>query len=493
MKYPAPALLLTLLPAAAAATTLPLPQGARWLVGAADAGQFARETTVLLQHAGGQTPIMSVGRVAAQIEGRCGLPLIDAEALAAAGVDVGQSWIAFDRGDAIYLAVTVKDPAALGAHLDQWASRRQLRTRVEEKVAGFRAPAVTFSRSEGTRPVAGYLISKGRAVILVKPAERTAELGKAFAAIDNAAPVSVPVAGTVLVWLGREVPFKDAWLGYSFRADGIDLAGSGRKSDPGWIVRDPHRADWLRALTGPIGGAQGSEPPPPAWWRATAGPKGTVSIMQSVAGWIGRTDDKVLSWLVGLQSLSGGPVEVMARRLDVAPVQVASTGDFSSDLLAMTQPQVLLEDRATTAITASLDSASAALCDGQRDGDVVRSRCPGTHVLVRSLRTSLGVAWGTEGGPPELPLAVDATPALSCAKGTPVGSVRIDPSAVFRGTRNIGLFDAFSSGTLAGLYGLAIEFGPLLKASQPAIALACQEANGRITLQGRWRFAEPQR
>jgi hypothetical protein len=465
---------------------MPLPADAAWLVGAPEAGRFARDVSVMLDQAARQTPVMSAHRVGGQFQHFYALPLVDAEALGAAGVDLSQPWIVFERGGARYLSVGVHDPHALAATIDHWAGARGLAAREEQKASqAGNATAVTFAHAPGTRPATGYLIARGHAVILLKPADRDPALGASWRAIDEAAPVEPPVHGALLAWLGPESAFKDAWAAYTFRPDGVDLSGAARKVAPGWLVRDRARGDWIRDLTGSSDASLGLHP---AWGRVSAGPKAAAALFDSLAPLVDESDGSTGRWLHGLHTVSAGPIEAIARTVDISPLQSASSDNILSDLVAVTQPEVLLVDRPAAAISDRIGDALAQLCKSTREGDVVRAGCTGPRVTVARLGQTLGIAWGGSGKPPDSVAIAVAPPTLTCTRGMPVAAARVELAAVFQGTRQVGLLDALSSDTLAGIYAVMLEYGPFLKAARPAVALVCQEPSGRVSVEGHWRF-----
>jgi hypothetical protein len=441
----------------------------------------------MLDQAAKQTPVMSAQRIGAQMQHFYALPLVDSQALQLAGVDLAQPWVAFERGGARYLSVGVHDPIALSATLDQWAAGRGLRDREEEQVSVAKgAVAVTFALAKGTRPATGYLIARGHAIILLKPAERAPPLVAVWTAVDDAAPIEPPVRGSLLVWLGPQAAFKDAWLAYTFLPDGIDLAGVSRKAAAGWLVRDKQRSDWIRDLTGSRDASLG---PHPAWARISAGPKAATAIFDSLQPYVDDGAGSMGRWLRELHPLGAGPLEAIARAVDIAPLQSAPSGDIATDLVAVTQPEVLLVDRPAAAISDRLMSAASELCKPTKDGeDIVRSGCPGSRVTVARMGGTLGIAWGGSGRPPDSVSVASTPPALTCSKGMAVASARLELATVVQGTRSLGLMDALSSDTLAGLYALVLEYGPFLKAARPAVALVCQETSGRVSVEGHWRF-----
>jgi len=472
------------------AAPLPLPQGARWLIAAPRADRLAHDASATLTSAGSQSPIISVHRTGSQLRRSLGLPVVDADALAAAGVDLAQPWLLFERAGGTYLSVGVKDAGALGRALDLWATERQLKQRDAETLKAPHAGAiqVTFSRAAGTRAAAGYLIAKGRAIILVNPAERTSGLVAAYESVEGGAPVEPPVSGSLLLWTGPEVPFHDGWLAFSFRTDGVDLTGSARKVDAGWLVRDKTHAAWIRSLTAAPDGAPAD---PPAWARVTAGPKAVDAILNSIAPLLGDSSGSMSKWVKKLGSVAVGPLEAIARTVDASALQEGSTGDFRTDLLALTKPQVALVDRPGAVIADRLASAAAELCHAQKDGeDTVRSHCEGSTVTVTRRGQTLTVGWGdAEKAGPELPALTAGEPSLSCASGTPVASARIELASVSQGTKGVGLMDALSNETLAGLYAVGLEYGSFMRVARPAIGLVCEETSGKVTVVGRWRFS----
>lgn len=480
-----PLLALMLWSTVSSAAPLPLPQGARWMVAAPSAGQFARDATALLVQAGKQSSAVSPHSIGTQLERSFGVPLAEEARLTAVGIDPLQPWLLFERGGATYLALSVRDPVALATFLDQWGSKRLLK-REEEKLGDQLGTAVTFSRSAGARPVTGYLIARGRLVLLVTPGERSAGLGEAWKACEEAAPVIPPLNGTVLAWLGNDSPLRDGWLAFTARADGIDLKGVARKTEPGWVTREPGRVDWLRAITGQSDGLPGDAP---ARLRFSAGPKAATALTESIVA-SASVSEAMEKWIASLTSLGPGPVEATAQAVDVAAIQSGSSGDLRTDLLMVTHPQLQIVDRPAAAVAKRVEAAVSALCKPKKvNADVVTSTCFETPLTVARAKGSLSLTWGRSSSNFELPAPKVSASSLVCAAGMPVAAARLDLSAVFRGTQGIGFLDALSNDALAGLYAFVMQYGQLMKASRPAVALMCEDKDGKTTLEGVWRFA----
>lgn len=78
---------------------------------------------------------------------------------------------------------------------------------------------------------------------------------------------------------------------------------------------------------------------------------------------------------------------------------------------------------------------------------------------------------------------------LSCPSGVPVWALRTDTANISRALREIGLFSALRNDALLTGLGINMEFGGLLRAMKPFVALACQEKSGRIVFRASWRRA----
>jgi hypothetical protein len=477
-------LLILSIPMQARAVPLALPTGARWLVAAPRADYLVSDAAAFLEAAARRAPSLSQRQLGLQLGRTYGLPLLDRDGLQSAGVDLNRPWLLFDRAGAEYLAVSVQDRDALARTLENWATQRLLRSRTEEKHGA--GVEVTFSRAAGTRAAAGYYIAKGRAVILVAPAERTPELKAAYDAVEGAAPVEPPVHGSLLVWLGTNFPFRDGWIALRPRADGLDVTGSAHKADAGWFVRDAGRAGWLEELTA---SPEGTPLERPFWLRVIGGPKSIGWILDHAAqsgdaGGFG-------SWWQDLAGLGSGPVELFARSFDVSPLDGAGREDISTALLLVSRPEVVFANWPSGALGPFVtshfaESSTAPHCAPSTDGSF--HVCRAGTVAAADREASVVVGWGDERTEPSLPESVPGTPALSCAAGTPIASGRLDLRSVFEGTKGLGFLDALSNDMLAGFYAVVAEYGGLMHASHPAIALACQENSGRLTLQARWRF-----
>ncbi len=472
------------LPLQVRAVPLPLPAGARWLVAVPRADYLITDAASFLEAAAKRSPGVSQHELGLQLSRSYGLPLLDREGLRNAGVDLNKPWLLFDRAGAEYLAVSVQDRDAFAQVLDRWARQRALQSRTEEKHGA--ALEVTFSRAAGTRAAAGYYIARGRAVILVAPAERTPELKAAYDAVEGAAPIEPPVHGSVVVWLGPNFPFRDGWLALRPRPDGLDLFGSAHKAEAGWFVRDPGRAAWLQELTA---SPDGTPLEHPFWLRVLAGPRSIGWLLDRAAqpGDMGAFG----SWWQDLATLGGGPVELFARGFDVSPLDGGGRDDISAALLLVSRPEVVFANWPSGTMGPFVKSHFAETstkprCALSTDGSF--HVCRAGTVAAANRGTSVAVGWGDDRSEPALPEALPGPPTLTCTAGTPIASGRLDLGSVFQGAKGVGFLDALSNDLLAGFYAVAAEYGGLMRASHPAIALACQESSGRLTLQGRWRF-----
>jgi hypothetical protein len=475
--------------ASAAPAPVQIPAGARWFVTAPNAARFAREAEALLTSAGGLSPSLIPRRMNDVWLRSYGVGLLQLETLESSGIDTAQPWMLFERAGAEYLSVMVKDRARLTAALEQWGARRLLRQRDEtrlEKPKG--AVMVTFARAQGTRAAAGYLIADDRAIVMVKPAERDAALVAAYDAIEGAAPVQPGVDGTLLMWLGNESALRDGWLAFTGRADGVDLLGAARQVEAGFIDREGSHADWIRALTAAPAGQAGDVP---LWARVLAGSKTGNQLITA----FGRLIAEQLAgagakpWMDHLRSLSQGPLEFVATSVDVKAVERAEGGGLREDLLRLTHPSLLFVDRSAAAGAADVKLAKAALCEAQPLGDdAVRAGCADPGLTVGQSGRALFLGWTGSLAKPASPPTLSGSPTYGCAKGTPIASVRFSPSVVGDAMRQVGLLDAMSSQSLAGMLAVGSEYGRLMQASQPALGLACAESSGRVTVQGRWRF-----
>jgi hypothetical protein len=471
-----------------AAQAVPLPTGSRWFFYAPRADQFAREAETLLTSTSQLAATLSPRRMNSDLTRSLGLGLVQTETVNASGIDVSKPWMLFERNGISYLAVSVKSRETLTATLEAWAEARLLKARDEKPFGKAKGVMVTFARAAGSKPAGGYIIAGDRAVILAQKIDRAAELQAAYEAIDSAPSVQPGVEGTLLVWLGRESAIRDGWLGIKALEDGVDVTGAANKIDAGFVSADTPRAEWIRALTAAPAGGGGEIP---AWARVIAGPKSAAQLVTALgpvlSSYLSEAAGK--AWLENLRTLATGPVEMLATDVDVRAVESAEGGGTRQDLLRLLKPTIVFPNASDAAVSSTLKQSSAALCQAKTIGEeAVRAMCVEPSLTVGRQGKSLFVGWTGALTKPAPPPALAGAPIFNCAKGVPIAAVRLSPSTVANALKDVGILSAMSSQSLAGLLAVGSEYGRLLKASQPAIGLACQEPSGRVTLQGRWRF-----
>ena len=177
---------------------------------------------------------------------------------------------------------------------------------------------------------------------------------------------------------------------------------------------------------------------------------------------------------------------MVGRSVDVSAISPGT--DISTAVLSLLRPEVLFVDRSKDAIDARLTAAASQLCLPSVDGDVVRGQCPSGTIAAARRGSTLAVGWGDREGGPALPDATPGNGALSCGRGVPIASGRLNLAAIYEGTRKVGLLDAFSNGVLAAVYGLIAEYGGIMRVSQPVVGLACVQPDRRLTFEAHWRF-----
>jgi hypothetical protein len=147
------------------------------------------------------------------------------------------------------------------------------------------------------------------------------------------------------------------------------------------------------------------------------------------------------------------------------------------DLLAMLSPGVTLWNRAPSTLAALSPPSGAA------------AAWKGIPLNLRKEGKQATLFVGSRQGAPADPTAYPGGGASACRKGAPVGSLRIDAAALAQGLGRGSLWGALSGGdATAALYAINLQFGPLLRASQPITALACLEDSGGVRWQATWRI-----
>lgn len=444
---------LVLTGSAASARPVAWPSGASWVVAAPEgAGAFANAARPSLTVAGTLATSLLPARLDVDLVRRTGLPLLDAAQLDKAGVDTSRPWVMFAHRGSTYLHVGVKNTAALSETLDLWARMRLLK-REESALPGRRdARQVLYARSEGARAVAGWVRIGDEALVLIEPGRRDPGLREALEALERAAPIEPSVPDPLVALVPGGDLAKDLWVGVEFRRDGVDLHASTRTLSPGWVVRDERRGPWVAALLGQA--RHKTEPPIRA--RAVAGGK-LLELLSTLSG-TGR-----------VMQAGPGAVEAFVPRIDPFAASVSGLDkSFRPSQLAHLMPMaVAVVDRPLLVMDRLMSHA----------GESVRRS--GTSVVVASQKA------------PALPPPVGGEPALSCGRGEPVASVRLDPALVARSIDGLSLSTAMRADLLLGVYGIDREYGRLLAASHPLVALACEEPSGRARATVRWRWKPP--
>ena len=436
----------------ATAVEVERPQGARWLMAAPSASAFAAQVSAWAQSAGRHSPSLTEKQLGQRLLDETGLPLLSVDALSKTGMDTARSWLLFRRAEATYLAVHLRDEKAFAASQEARAAVRLLKGREAQTASGGRR-IVTFSRHRGSRAAAGYVLASDRAVLLVDaPNDRPHGLSSAMEALLEATPLAADVEGGLLVWFDPAPEARDVWLGLSGSAEGLRLTGSARFPGP---ARSRVDAGWITSLVA-SGTATGS-----LRLRVLAGDGLAGRLARFFTQATGPMDAPVMT---AVARAAQGAAEVR-----VAPFSPASRRATGPDaLFEMLSPVLVLPGRA----------------DAQQAVREAAKRATGrfgVRVDGRDLQLGLGTF------PTRASTEVDGKPLLSCAKGRPELSLRLESRALAGSLAQVGLLDLFGSELLAGLFAVRTEYGPLLKASQPLIVLGCR-AGDRVRMQGRWLF-----
>lgn len=446
--------------AEAALPTVGLPNGARWAVIAPRADRFAKEAGALLEAAAKSDPPLSPRMLNNDFVRGTGLALLSAQELQATGIDVTRGWTMFERQGATFLEVSVKSRAPLQAALEGWGASRLLKAREEKAGAGGRGVVVTFARAKGTRAAAGYLIVGDRAIILLRPSDRTPALEQALVAVENAPPVRASVDGTMLVWFEAGPFGRDAWFGLQASDKGLDLTGSARELEAGWAVADPAKAAWVGALA-----AAAAKDEQVLRLRFVAGDKAARALARAFTQASGPDDAKAQA---AVEAAAKGPVELFVPRL-VPPT--SGSGVNAEAILNVFSPALALPERAG------------------RAAEVAKAAKGSTGTFRLSTSSGALVVGLGESSPRAVAAEPTGLPALGCGKARPLASLRFDGTAIDRSIEGIGLFGAMRDELLMGLFGLHSEFGLLLRRLEPLVAVACQDGP-RTTLVGKLHFRE---
>lgn len=423
-----------------------LPAGAGWLVTAPEINEASKTFTPLLTNTATWSVSLSRARVSLDLAQKTGFRLLDSAHLRAHGVDTSRSWAIFDHGGAQYLGLFLSGETSFDEAVKRWAERRSLFARTDHSKKGLKR--VTWSRSKGSRPAAGYARKGDIAVVLLDASGRSDTLESALKAWDSAAPVKAPTDGPLLFWASSWRGAKDAWLALKPRPDGLDVVGSARQA-PGWFRRDASRADWVTR-----GSAPGTSELP-LRLRATLNHRGAELL------------EPLLSLLFGAKAARGIPlgtskaVEVMSLSVDAQALKNSTRGS-SIDHAGVVSPRVRLQ----------LDKAS---------------RSPAPEGLRIEVEPS-GVVYRPAAGSTAVEIPAGTSGELSCGKTTPVASARLDVAGISRALLPVGLLSAMRDDVLLAVFGVNAEYGHLLRASRPLTALACEDAKGRISYEARWRF-----
>lgn len=429
--------------AAAAPVSVAIPSQAARVVFAPRAEAFAADAAKLL---GATNALRGPSResLGLDLERRLGLPLLDAEGLAARGVDVSRDWIWFERQGSTFLGLWVRDRARLTQAMDAWAQSRLLRGR-DRKAVG-KGEVVTYSRAKGTRPACGYFVLGDRAVVLVNPSDRTVSLEAAMSALDGAVPVRTSVSGSLLVWASAAPYAKEAWLGLTLSEQGVSISGTVRDVQAGWLAVDPARTGWVAALTG------AATPEQLLRIRLLTGPKAANAAARLFTQAAGPDDMKAVD---AVAAAAKGPVEVAVPKFVLPRTGARLSVEHVPELLS---PTLILLGKEGDEATVRAAKARGATYTVMRQQD--------------ALLVGLGEA------PPSIPPEPAGTP-RSCPSGQPVASARLDAASLARSLQGIGLLASLGDDVMLGLYGLRTEFGPFLERLPSASILVCQDG-------GRW-------
>ncbi len=279
--------------------------------------------------------------------------------------------------------------------------------------------------------------------------------------------------------------FHEGWIALRPKSDGVDITGVARRAEAGWFVRTESRATWVRDVTAAPDGGFAEVP---AVIRLLAGPKAAASVIGAMSPLASESNEGVARWFRDLAEAGAGPLALLARTFDVSPLTSGAKLDPAAAFLAVIKPEIQLVDRSPEMMGARLGTAAKQLCrSSSRGPDAVVGQCPEGTVVVSRQGSTLAVGWGELQGP-DLPDVAAGAPSMACTQGTPVAAARFDPASVFQGARGLGFLDALSNDTLAAFYGIVAEYGQLMRASRPAVALVCEDASGHLTVQARWRF-----
>lgn len=440
------ALALTSQVAFAANREVRLPAGASWLVTAPVTDEASKAFTPLLANTVTWSVSLSHARVSLDLARQTGFRLLDAAHLRAHGVDTTRGWAIFDHDGAQYLGLFLTGEKSFDDAVKRWAERRSLFARTDHSRKGL--TRVTWSRSTGSRPAAGYARKGDIAVVLLDAAGRSDTLESALKAWDSAAPVKAPAEGPLLFWASSWRGAKDAWLALRPHPDGLDLVGSARQA-PGWFRRDASRTDWVTRASA----AGDSELP--LRLRATLNSQGAELL------------EPLLSLLFGGKAARAMPlgtskaVEVMSLAVDAQALK-SSTRGSSIDHAGVLSPRVRLQ------IDKPLKTVSV-------EGFRVESETGGMLYLPTTRSNAAEIPAGSQGE-------------LACGRSTPVASARLDVAGISKALLPVGLLSAMRDDVLLAVFGVNAEYGHLLRASRPLTAVACEDAKGRISYEARWRF-----
>ncbi len=411
-----------------------VPSGADWAVVAPRAGAFAHDAGAFLDQAAGEDSVVSARLVNNDFVRQTGLGLLSAKELTADGVDLHEPWTIFQRRGVTYLDVFVKDPVRLRAALDAWGASRQLRSRQVRTLPKGKGVVVTFARAQGSWTAAGYILAGHQAVVLLSPA-RSPQLPLALRAMNDAIPLHAPGTGTLVVWAKSSPLARQAWLVLRASASGIALKGSAYGLQPGWLDASRARSGWILGLTGSVPREMGLR------LRFLASDRGVKTLAR-------RFESASVAKTVAdaFATLLKGPDEIVVGHLALPKPGTEESDDAIADLIA---PALVIDRRGPLGA-----NVSTAALSGGMSGTVI-----------------LGVG---PGAPTELPPTPSGPPSLSCPRGLPVASLRVDAATLASSLDGISFFQAMRDPFLLGLYALHKQVAPLADRLEPLVAVACQ-------------------
>jgi hypothetical protein len=469
-------LVVALVPATAlaAAPEVPLPAKAERVLHCRVAETCARDASVLFERViGAHAPALSASSQATLTRERTGLALQEPAALARQGVDAARSWTEFTRPDGTWLAVFVRDRAAFAAAMDSWAAARGLASRESLAARGF--AGALYSRTVGTRPAAGWALARDRAVILLQSAGAP-DAAAALRAIEDAAPATPPVDGTWITYERNWRGAREAWFGVRLRPDGADLVGRLLGLESG-VFSGASTPGWVAGAFADAPGAVRS--------RATLGPAGAARLADAVAARLPLAGESGATWRAAFARLAVGPVELLVPSVNVEAIGLDAD---ALDPLSLGPPWLRLPARAGAAELFALSrrSLAGAVSIG---ADTLRTAQGASPATVVKRGDDLWLGLGTRESSPPAVADGPARGALSCGRGSPVATLRVDGPRAAESLGRTSLMTLLRGGGL-GAVAAGAELGGLLAASEPADLLVCREA-GAIAIQGRWRVVAP--